>query len=61
MKGQVAIKDVAAAARVSTKTVSRVLNGVSTGDPTLRRRVETAIAALDYVPSPAARSSPAAA
>jgi len=56
MKGQVAIKDVAAAARVSTKTVSRVLNGVSTVDPTLRRRVEKAIVALDYVPSPAARS-----
>jgi LacI family transcriptional regulator len=36
--------------------VSRVLNGVSTVDPTLRRRVEKAIAALDYVPSPAARS-----
>jgi LacI family transcriptional regulator len=33
-----------------------VLNGVSTVDPTLRRRVEKAIAALDYVPSPAARS-----
>lgn len=36
--------------------MSRVLNGVSTVDPTLRRRVEKAIAALDYVPSPAARS-----
>jgi LacI family transcriptional regulator len=56
MTGHVAIKDVAAAARVSTKTVSRVLNGVSTVDPSLRRRVEKAIAALDYVPSPAARS-----
>ena len=33
-----------------------MLNGVSTVDPTLRRRVEKAIAALDYVPSPAARS-----
>jgi LacI family transcriptional regulator len=56
MTGHVAIKDVAAAARVSTKTVSRVLNGVRTVDPTLRRRVEKAIVALDYVPSPAARS-----
>ena len=38
--------------------MSRVLNGVSTVDPTLRRRVEKAIAkaALNYVPSPAARS-----
>ena len=56
MAGHAAIKDVAAAARVSTKTVSRVLNGISTVDPVLRRRVEKAIAALDYVPSPAARS-----
>lgn len=56
IKSKVAIKDVAAAARVSTKTVSRVLNGVGTVDPALRRRVEKAIAALDYVPSPAARS-----
>lgn len=51
-----AIKDVAEAAGVSIKTVSRVVNGVSTVDPALRERVERAIRSLDYVPSPTARS-----
>jgi len=50
------IKDVASAARVSVKTVSRVLNKVNTVDPAMRRRVERAIVALDYVPSPTART-----
>lgn len=50
------IQDVAVAARVSIKTVSRVLNGVPTVDPVMRRRVEQAVAALEYVPSPTARS-----
>lgn len=50
------ITDVASAARVSVKTVSRVLNKVSTVDPAMRRRVERAIVALDYVPSPTART-----
>ena len=56
MSDRASIKDVAAAARVSIKTVSRVLNDVSTVDPAMRRRVERAIAALDYSPSPTARS-----
>jgi len=54
--GRATIKDVASAARVSVKTVSRVLNNISTVDPVMRRRVERAIVALDYVPSPTART-----
>jgi DNA-binding LacI/PurR family transcriptional regulator len=50
------IEDVAKHARVSIATVSRVLNGsAGVGDET-RKRVEAAIAALDYRPNPAARS-----
>ncbi|WP_210527601.1 LacI family DNA-binding transcriptional regulator [Rubellimicrobium arenae] len=50
------IKDVAKAARVSTATVSAVLNGTAYVSPTLKARVEAAIATLDYAPSQAARS-----
>lgn len=42
------IRMVAAAARVSVATVSRVLNSVETVDPALRKRVERAAAQLDY-------------
>ena len=56
MSGRVSIKDVAEAAQVSIKTVSRVLNGVESVDPVMRDRVERAIASLDYVPNPTARS-----
>lgn len=48
--------EVARAARVSTATVSRVLNGSGTVHPTTRARIEAAIAALDYVPHEAARA-----
>src|SRR5829696_2145157 len=50
------IDDVAKQAGVSIATVSRVLNGTSgVGDET-RKRVEAAMAALEYQPNPAARS-----
>ena len=48
--------DVAAAARVSTATVSRVLNKADYVKPATRKAVEDAIAALGYIPSGAARS-----
>lgn len=50
------IKDVARSAQVSTATVSAVLNGTAYVSPALRARVEAAVAALDYMPSQAARS-----
>lgn len=49
------IKDVSAAAGVSTKTVSRVLNGERYVSEELRRRVEAAMAQLDFQPSAVAR------
>lgn len=49
------IDDVARAAGVSVKTVSRVVNGVTTVAPALADRVRAEIARLDYVPSLAAR------
>ena len=50
------IRDVAEAAGVSIATVSRVMNGTSrVSDPT-RKRVEEAVAKLDYWPHGAARS-----
>ncbi len=48
--------DVAALAGVSIKSVSRVINDEPHVTPKLRRKVEQAIAALDYVPDLAARS-----
>ncbi|WP_299619048.1 LacI family DNA-binding transcriptional regulator [Pelagibius sp.] len=48
--------DVAAAAQVSTATVSRVLNKADYVKPATRKAVEEAIAALGYIPSGAARS-----
>jgi LacI family transcriptional regulator len=51
------IEDVAAAAGVSKATVSRVLSGTFTHiRPETRRRVEEAIASLNYRPSAVARS-----
>ncbi len=50
------IIDVAAAASVSIKTVSRVLNGEPNVRPDTRARIDAAIAALNYVPSLSARS-----
>ena len=50
------IAHVAAHARVSAATVSRVLQGSPRVSPAARERVETAIAALGYRPSGVARS-----
>jgi LacI family transcriptional regulator len=49
------IRDVAAQARVSIKTVSRVINNVQTVKPHTRERVLRVIRKLDYHPSPSAR------
>lgn len=50
------IYDVARHARVSTATVSRVLNGHSTVDPALAERVRDAMAELGYRPNAVARN-----
>lgn len=50
------INDVAHHAGVSAMTVSRVINGEQAVRPATRARVDAAIAALNYAPSPAARS-----
>lgn len=49
------IRDVAARAGVAVKTVSRVLNGHPYVSETTRKRVEAAMADLDFRPSVAAR------
>lgn len=49
------VRDVAARAGVSPKTVSNVLNGTFRVTPQTRARVEEAMAALDYVPNLSAR------
>ena len=49
------IEDVAAAAGVSTATVSRVLNGLAVREPA-RQRVQAAVAELGYVPHAGARA-----
>lgn len=53
--GRATVKDVAARAGVSPKTVSNVMNGTFPVAPETRRRVEQAMAALDYVPNFSAR------
>ena len=50
------IKDIAKAARVSTATVSAVVNGSAYVSPELRQRVEKAVHDLGYRPSRAART-----
>lgn len=50
------IRDVAAAAGVSTGTVSRVLNANVTVHPDIRRRVQRAIDELGYAPNAVAQS-----
>ncbi len=50
------MRDVAALARVSLKTVSRVINGESTVAPELAARVHRAASTLDYRPNLTARS-----
>ncbi|MFZ5825723.1 MAG: LacI family DNA-binding transcriptional regulator [Bacillota bacterium] len=52
----VTIRDVASLANVSTKTVSRVINGDANVRPETRQRVQEAIRSLQYQPDPAARS-----
>jgi LacI family transcriptional regulator len=49
------IRDVAAQAKVSIKTVSRVINNVSTVKPHTREKVMRVIRKLDYHPNPSAR------
>jgi DNA-binding LacI/PurR family transcriptional regulator len=52
----VGLKDVARAAGVSYKTVSRVVNGEATVSGETRRRVQEAVAQLGYRPNHSARS-----
>ncbi len=54
--GRPTLEEVATKAGVSRATVSRVVNGSSTVDPKLAKRVNAAIADLRYVPNQAARS-----
>jgi LacI family transcriptional regulator len=54
--GRVTIKDVAAHADASLKTVSRVLNNEPNVRSATRQRIEETIAALGYRPSTSARS-----
>ncbi|QAY60291.1 LacI family transcriptional regulator [Microbacterium protaetiae] len=49
------LKDVAARAGVSAKTVSNVINGSAIVRPETRARVDAALADLDYVPNLSAR------
>jgi len=49
------VLDVARQARVSSATVSRVLNGHTSVDPAMRERVESAVATLAYRPNPLAQ------
>lgn len=53
--GRVRIEDVAGHAGVSMKTVSRVLNNEPNVSERTRKRVEAAVEALRYRPSPSAR------
>lgn len=53
---KVTITDVARAANVSIKTVSRVVNGEPNVRDDTRERVQRAILELDYRPNPSARS-----
>jgi len=53
---RVTIKDVAARAGVSKKTVSHVVNGLAGVAAATRERVELAVAELGYAPSPQARA-----
>ena len=53
--GRATVKDVAARAGVSPKTVSNVMNGTFPVSPATRERVELAMTELDYVPNFSAR------
>ena len=52
----VSIRDVARRARVSIATVSRTVNGITTVDPELAKRVWRAVEEVGYVPNPQARA-----
>ncbi|MFC7395637.1 LacI family DNA-binding transcriptional regulator [Chelatococcus sp. GCM10030263] len=56
VKKKIVIADIAAAAGVSTATVSRVLNTPSIVRPELRERVQQALRTFGYVPHAAARA-----
>ncbi len=55
-KARSSIRDVAALARVSVATVSRVTNDVISVDPGLAERVRSAVRKLNYVPDHQARA-----
>jgi DNA-binding LacI/PurR family transcriptional regulator len=52
----VSIRDVAKRAAVSIATVSRAVNGITTVDPELAKRVWKAVEEVGYVPNPQARA-----
>ena len=52
----ISIRDVARRAGVSIATVSRAVNGISTVDPELAKRVWKAVEEVGYVPNPQARA-----
>ncbi len=56
MKQRATIRDVAELAGVSISTVSRVLNGKDTVDPSLREKVLEAVRKLNFQPSKVAQS-----
>lgn len=56
MPKRVTLEEVARAAGVSRATVSRVVNGVTSVDESIRRTVEEAISSTGYLPNLAARS-----
>ncbi len=56
MRKNPGIRDVARLAGVSTASVSRALNATHAVSPDVRRKVESAVRALDYVPDAVARA-----
>jgi LacI family transcriptional regulator len=55
-RAAVSIRDVARRARVSIATVSRAVNGISSVDPELAKRVWKAVEEVGYVPNTQARA-----
>ncbi len=54
--GSVSIRDVARRAGVSIATVSRAVNGITSVDPDLAKRVWKAVEEVGYLPNPQARA-----
>jgi LacI family transcriptional regulator len=54
----VSIRDVAKRAGVSIATVSRAVNGITSVDPELAKRVWKAVEEVGYVPNPQAHVGP---